>query len=167
MLHFTGYYFVYYSLNNQIEKSWQTRFEENNFEKLDLREMTLDISFPYLSDQKEFILVDEQMEINGKVYRIVKKRYHQGRLDIVYINDLEKEDLNSVYADWKKDLSDKNSTTTSQFSFNLSISYCYYSNTLSFQPLQTEKANSDHPSLYVNLFNSIYLDITVPPPKFS
>ncbi len=163
-LHLAGYLIIFRHEAMQLEERWQSRFIANDFENLSLEQMTLDISFPYLADQEDFVLVDEEMEIDSKVFRIVKKRYHNNQLEIVYVNDHDKEDLNDSINDWQKEANSDKSTSGSQI--NLNISYQYYSNDNAFNPI-VNTIKLTHSYLYINLFNSIELDVTSPPPNFS
>ncbi len=167
-LHFGGYYFIYFSKSQLLENQWQSRLINNDFDQLTLQHTSLKIEFPYLLDQDEYVLVDEEMEVDGKTYRIIKKRYHQGTLDIIYVNDKEKEDLNTSLDEWNNDLTNKDTSSQNNTNIQTSFQYQYYLDTFKFQTHIYYQNIDNYNSIYPpDLFKSIFLDLVSPPPKFS
>jgi len=166
-LHHVGYYFAYVALDNRIEDSWQVMFESNDFQEKYLQKMSLPITFPYLTDQAEFIDVDEQMEIGGEFYRIVKKKYTQDTLHLVYVNDIEKKDIHEFYEKWVNNVADNDENTQNRISLNHLLDKQYFSNDFQFELLPSTFNVANHHSFYLDNYLQNYLTIPYPPPKIS
>lgn len=166
-LHYVGFYFAFVALHQRIENVWESRFEKNNFENTQLQEIALPITFPYMHDQSEYVNVDETMQIDGKIYRIVQKRYVQDTLHLIYVNDKAKEDVTSLYHKWLDNLQDKNQTTQGKIALNTVIDKLYVGLEYDFSLQGIDNFVINHRTLYINNFQDIYLETIAPPPKFS
>ena len=166
-LHYAGYYFTFHVLNKQLEDSWRTQYERNQFEDEHFQEMTIPISFPYLHEQTEYVNVDELMEIDGKIYRILKKKYEKGNLHLVYINDKEKEGVESLFQKWLADMNQNNKSTQNNGNLNHSFDKQYFSQLFDFSLNMTPIFNINHNTPYLDSFRDVYLETLIPPPKQS
>jgi hypothetical protein len=70
------------------------------------------LSVAYMPDQEDFRESNASFEKDGRHYRIIKQRYKKDTLEIVYVPDIEKNQLQNLLAEWAKNLSPKHSEGT-------------------------------------------------------
>ena len=167
-LHLAGYYFILMGMKKQNEADWQSHVIKDNFDDYHLLTKSIPITFPYQTDQKEFQTVDEKIELDGKIYRIVKKKYAEDTLHIVYLNDQKEEDIQKEL-DHLSDQMDQNemegsAKRTQNILLRMVISPYIYQDYV-FAPIATDASNINHHSFYSTLYQRVFLSIPVPPPK--
>ncbi|WP_194777258.1 hypothetical protein [Pararhodonellum marinum] len=100
LYHF-GYYVFYFSYQYKIEHTWQAKvFDENPDFSQKERLMEIPLSLPYASDQEDFKATNTSFEKNGEYYRVVKQRYANDTLQIIYIPDTAKNRLDQSVRQW-------------------------------------------------------------------
>ena len=162
-----GYYFVYLALTHKNENAWKSKVVLGDFRTENIQSRSIPISFPYLADQKEYQTVDERVKLEGKVYRIIKKRYANDTLHIMYINDYAREKIESGFTKWVSRMLKNNSssdTKTVQFTFNFPDQQ-YFRSDFTFRALSSSTNNCDRQDHYSAYFKDIYPNIPSPPPK--
>jgi len=167
ILHYAGYYFIFVALENQHESDWQARLIRNDFNSESLQSASIPISFPYQVDQIEYQIVDESIELEGKHYRIIKKRYAQDTLHIVYVNDHKSEKIQNDLKDWANQLAqnDQNSQNKDTQNYIRMVDYQYLLPDYVFHPIvSNDKEKSNH-ELNSRVFNQVFISIPSPPPK--
>ncbi|HLT06384.1 MAG TPA: hypothetical protein VK014_02600 [Cyclobacteriaceae bacterium] len=96
-----GYYFFYFSYRYKIESEWKsttvhtfdTEFDKENLIKIPLH-------IPYMVEQEDFHTTNTSFVQDGTSYRIVKQRYVQDTLQIVYVPDVALTKLDQTIKGW-------------------------------------------------------------------
>ena len=99
LYHF-GYYVAYFSLNVQIEKNWLEKIYNDQTDGLVERMLEIPMSLPYMADQEEFSSTNTLFEKDGQFFRAIKQRYVKDTLQIVYVPDSAKRNLNVTIKQW-------------------------------------------------------------------
>jgi len=165
-LYHMGSYFIYVTLKHQNNLEWQSKFIQNDFDNSQLQAASIPISFPYQPDQTEYQIVDESVELNGVIYRIVKKRYAQDTLHIVYVNDHATKKIETDYKKWVKQLAQHDSQQTANNAQNLRIlDHQYIRSEYSYRPLTIFFEQQSYVQYLQTEYVQTYLTVPVPPPK--
>lgn len=95
-----GYYGFYLALTHQLDQQWHTKVYEDNLTGEKLLHASIPLSIPYQPDQTEYKPVSAKLEIDGNYYRIVRQKYVQDTLHVIYINDTVQKELKQSFNDW-------------------------------------------------------------------
>ena len=128
-------------------------------------EKSIPISFAYQPDQDEFQPVMQSIEIFGRYYRIIKQRYAKDTLHIMYVADIQREDMHKSLKDWIHTISQSSQDRKTTIKDGLEKNYLLYS--LEFLPINGYTDNPAYQFSFVPdlLFNPA--DVLKPPPRFS
>ncbi|MDF9796982.1 hypothetical protein OKW21_002245 [Catalinimonas alkaloidigena] len=101
-LYHLGYYGFYLALSHQLDKQWNNKVysEYLTLTAEELKHTSIPLSIPYQPDQQHYEPHSGKVEINGQYYRIVKQRYAQDTLHILYVNDSLQTDLDASVDEW-------------------------------------------------------------------
>jgi hypothetical protein len=103
LYHF-GYYVAYFSFRLQIENNWSEKIYSENQDGLEERIMEIPLSIPYMADEEEFRTTNTSFQKDGQYYRVIKQRYINDTLQIVYVPDSAKKNLDSTIKQWVSSL---------------------------------------------------------------
>lgn len=95
-----GYYFFYFSYRYKIENDWTTNTFSPDREFNEEQMIKIPVHIPYLTDQEDFYASNTSFEKNGASYRIVKQRYVQDTLQVVYVPDIALNKLDHTIRGW-------------------------------------------------------------------
>ncbi|MFM8362104.1 MAG: hypothetical protein ACKOA4_05345 [Haliscomenobacter sp.] len=161
-----GYYASYFSKKAQVEKVWFERIYGGSAAELPEMSIEIPLSVAYMPDQEDFRESNASFEKEGRHYRIIKQRYKKDTLEIVYVPDVEKNQLQSLVAEWAKSLSSKHSEGTTGLSA-LKAPFQEYDQMehglpeYAFRPM----GKRTRPALAPNDASSAALDASCPPPE--
>lgn len=101
-----GYYLFYFSYKYKVESDWVVSLHtaDRAFNKEHLIKIPLII--PYMPDQEDFHNTNTSFRKNGKTYRVVKQRYVQDTLQVVYVPDTALNKLDQTIKGWIATLTD-------------------------------------------------------------
>jgi hypothetical protein len=165
LFYHAGYYGFYINALYQLESSWNLKIEKGDLPENLLQTKSIFISFPYQPDQPDYLPVSEKLELEGRYYRVVKQRYAQDTLHIVYINDIEREQLKLSFNDWIQTITQKPVSKEGKqiILTNLTKNYLPIHFGCSFNSLFSD--NPIHFKNYYFSFKSPFLKIPTPPPQ--
>jgi len=168
LFHNLGFFIVYVSIIKQQEKEWSMKVVENNFTSTQYEMASIPISLPYQPDQKEFTDVNENIELNGNFYRIVKKRYEKDTMHIVFINDQTNDKINKQFAGWADDTGNRDfNTTSNENRVNIPVvDYQYLLSDFTFTSVPGAQVKSKTFSISQGHADQIVLNIPSPPPEY-
>ncbi|MEK6478782.1 hypothetical protein WJR50_14645 [Catalinimonas sp. 4WD22] len=99
-LYHLGYYGFYLAISHQLDQQWNAKVYDDHLMDEDLLHTSIPLSIPYQPDQQEYEPHSGKLEIDGNYYRIVKQRYAQDTLHIVYVNDTLQTELDASVNEW-------------------------------------------------------------------
>ncbi len=99
LYHF-GYYGVYYSFNLQIENNWIEKIYSEHDAYLEEKLMEIPLAIPYMADEENFRPTNTTFEIDGQQFRAIKQRYVKDTLQVVYVADTAKKNLENTIQQW-------------------------------------------------------------------
>lgn len=103
LYHF-GYYAAYFSFRLQIENHWSEKIYSANQNSLEERMMEIPLSIPYMADEEGFRATNTSFQKDGQYYRVIKQRYINDTLQMVYVPDSAKKNLESTIKQWVSSL---------------------------------------------------------------
>lgn len=98
LYHF-GYYAFYFSYRAQLEANW-LRWLSAGDSNLDERIMSIPLSIPYVEDMEEFHPANTTFEKDGQHYRAIKQRYVGDEIQVVYVPDTARRNLDYTFKLW-------------------------------------------------------------------
>lgn len=99
-LYHLGYYGFYLAITHQFDQQWHTKVYEDKLIGEELLHAAIPLSIPYQPDQPEYKPVSAKLEIDGNYYRIVRQKYVQDTLHVIYVNDIVQQDLKQSMNEW-------------------------------------------------------------------
>ncbi|CAN5589176.1 hypothetical protein BH23BAC1_BH23BAC1_49710 [soil metagenome] len=165
LFYHAGYYGLYINALYQLESSWNFKIESGDLPENLLQTKTIAVTFPYQPDQQEFQPVSEKLEIEGKFYRIVKQKYAKDTLHIVYVNDLEREQIQSSFNEWIQSMTQKSVSKDGKQIVLTILTKNYLSIYFYFNFDTILSADLIHFTSYHSSFQLPILNIPTPPPK--
>lgn len=101
-----GYYFFYFSYKYKIENDWTAHAFASDREFNEEQMIKIPVHIPYMTDQENFSAINTPFIKNGTSYRIVKQRYVQDTLQVVYVPDVALNRLDQTIKGWINALTD-------------------------------------------------------------
>ncbi|WP_192350432.1 hypothetical protein [Algoriphagus sp. Y33] len=106
-LYYFGYLIYYYTFQHSINRDWEESIWEEMYDDSDTEMMEIPLSLPYMANQESFQTTNLAMEVDGKFLRVVKQRYQNDTLQLVYIIDHQQQQLENQVTDWIRSISDQ------------------------------------------------------------
>ncbi|RZS95755.1 hypothetical protein [Cecembia calidifontis] len=103
LYHF-GYYVAYFSFHIQIENNWADKIYSDQQEGWEERILEIPMSLPYMPDEEDFRTTNTRFEKNGQYFRAIKQRYVKDTLQIFYVPDTAKSNLDKTIKQWVSSL---------------------------------------------------------------
>ena len=169
LIHNLGFFLVLNSIRHEQRSKFSAKISQQDFDSSQLKAAAIPISFPYQHDEKEFTDVNETMELNGTLYHIVKKRYENNMLHIVYVDEQVSKKVKEEFDHWKNKAQNEHPTapnSTDQNNVLRTLDYQYLLSEFRFDTVNadmTKDLNFCNPSQNVS---SVFLGVFTPPPKF-
>lgn len=101
-----GYYLFYFSYRYKIENDWTTSTYSSEREFDEEQLIKIPVHIPYLEDQEDFYTTNTSFVKNGASYRVVKQRYLQDTLQVVYVPDIALNRLDQTVKGWVASLTE-------------------------------------------------------------
>ncbi len=95
---------AYFSFRLRIENHWSEKIYSANQSEFEERIMEIPLSIPYMADEDEFRTTNTSFQKDGQYYRVIKQRYINDTLQIVYVPDSAKKNLDSTIKQWVSSL---------------------------------------------------------------
>jgi hypothetical protein len=106
LLNVMGYYAVLLGIKYQNARNLTTRFDNDNYDKLQEITLRVPITVPYYQDTN-FERVDGEIEHNGEFYRLVKQKLAKDTLYIVCVKDVKSKQIKQALSDYVKTFTDQ------------------------------------------------------------
>lgn len=165
LLNVLGYYGILMGLKRKHTQTLLAKFDEDDYARQHEVIIKVPITIPYATDSKEYVRVDGEFEYNGEVYRIVKQKLQSDTLHIVCFKDFTSKALKQTLTDYVKSFTDKPSSEKNQTKVLQNLIKDFMAATISLQPINTGWNYELYPSCISNVFQSISIPLTSPPPQ--
>lgn len=165
LFHF-GYYAVYLSANVSLERNWMDQLYGE--QQLQLEEQLLEIPLkaPYMANQDEFQVANTRFEKDGQYFRVIKQRYQNDTLQVVYVPDTDRKVLDVTIKKWISALAE-DQLPQDQETSNLGMQFAKdYLGTglLSFEGISSPKFTSEIGFIF-STYLSPSFSLDSPPPQ--
>ena len=163
-----GYYFFYFSYKYKIENDWTAHTDASDCEFNEEQMIKIPVHIPYMTDQENFSVTNTSFIKNGASYRIVKQRYVQDKLQVVYVPDVALNRLDQAIKSWITALTDEIDPEASNGQIIPKNSITDYLQPFSFIYFKSQAADKAPVGEFVfrNYF-IIHIELPDPPPKLS
>jgi hypothetical protein len=82
-----GYRAFFYYQQQQSTAAIESKIDHENYDDAELMTVRVNLNMPYQAQQTEFERVDGQIEVNGILYKYVKRKIENGQLVLLCIRD--------------------------------------------------------------------------------
>jgi hypothetical protein len=106
LFNWVGYRLVSYYLQQRADRSIEATINNLKYHESQLVEMRVPLNMPYQNDQPEFEPVDGEIEIDGQIYKYVKRKVEKGELVLMCLPHTNKEKLREARDDFFKMVND-------------------------------------------------------------
>ncbi|MEJ1240051.1 hypothetical protein WBG78_18065 [Chryseolinea sp. T2] len=106
-----GYYFVYFGLSIQANKSLISRIDAHDYSVDQTLTLKIPFTLPYWTDKEQFERVDGDFEYQGQFYKLVKQKLENDTLYVVCIKNQDKKQLFDSLTEYIKFSSDQPATS--------------------------------------------------------
>ncbi|MEP7144725.1 MAG: hypothetical protein ABI707_17715 [Ferruginibacter sp.] len=101
-----GYRVLFYFAQQQSDISIEKNLDANQYNEEDLITIKIPMSIPYQIERKDFERFDGEVNLNGKMYRYVKRKVCDGNLILLCLPDHNKMHLETAKNDLFKKAND-------------------------------------------------------------
>ncbi len=166
-----GYNLVVNYLQHKSDINLETLLDENQYDDSQLIELKIPTHLPYQTSWASFERYDGEVEMNGLLYKYVKRKVANDTLYLMCIPNTKKMNLETARDDFFKNTNDLSQNTSSKKSDNskssafknLMSEYDAYSFILNLNVRERSSGNS-HNTFQVNtLFTSAHISPEQPP----
>lgn len=106
LFNLVGYRMYFSYVQTKAEVQLQVSLENNNYNDEDLITIKVPLSMPYQTLQSGFERVEGEIEIDGKIYKYVKRKIVDGEMLLMCLPDQNKMHLESAKNDFFKSAND-------------------------------------------------------------
>ena len=118
LFNLVGYRYWFNYAQQQSDKQLESSLDNHQYNDADLIAITVPLSMPYQTVQSDFERVDGEMNVNGKIYKYVKRKIVDGQMILMCLPDQSKMNLQSAKNDFFKSTNDIAQNNTSKKSDN-------------------------------------------------
>src|SRR5690606_12086332 len=151
-----------------IEEDWTTEILKGDLNHLNGSMVEIPLNVPYMSDQPEFQSANLSFQENGIKFRVVKQRYIQDTLQLIFVPDLSLNKLDQILKGWMgtsidglNQIPDSNQALLKNF---IKDYFCPESSIKFYSQISYFHRNE---GFLVNFYQKVYIDLTSPPPEIS
>jgi hypothetical protein len=101
-----GYRALFYFAEKRADASLEARLDNDLYKENDLVTLKIPLFNPYQVEQKTFERVDGEININGKIFKYVKRKVSDGNLILLCIADDHKNVLKKAKSDYENAAND-------------------------------------------------------------
>jgi hypothetical protein len=95
-----GYRALFYYAENKADASMQARLDKDQYDENELVALQIPIYNPYQIEQKTYERVNGEINMNGKIFRYVKRKVSDGNIILLCIADNHKMVLKKAKSDY-------------------------------------------------------------------
>lgn len=157
---------AYFSFRLQIENHWSEKIYSENQGEFEERIMEIPLSIPYMADEEEFRATNTSFQKDGQYYRVIKQRYINDTLQIVYVPDSAKRNLDSTIKQWVSSLVQDELPDSGSNSLLVKIFVKDYTQPINEFDFSVSIANDNKYNGFVFLtYQNQDINLTTPPPE--
>jgi len=166
LLNILGYYGVFLGLEYRNNIAMTRSFDRGGYDESNTVTISLPLSLPYMTDNKDFERVDGLFEHEGEFYRLVKQKYSNDTLTVVCIKDVENKRIHEALSKYVKTFTDKASDQQQNSKLSISFIKDYYFTPFSLKSVSDGWQSDVTINLYCrNLIPSFVASIVHPPER--
>jgi hypothetical protein len=97
-----GYRLLFYYAQQKSDANYNALLDKEEYNESDLITLKVDLNMPYQTERADFERVDGEIDVNGIIYKYVKRKIHHGQLVLLCLPDQQKMKLQSAREDFFK-----------------------------------------------------------------
>lgn len=101
-----GYRLWFYFEQQRSDKNIEILLDKEQYNEAELITIRMPLSVPYQSDTRNFERVSGEINVNGKIYKYVKRKVENGELVLLCLPDKNKMQLEKARQDFFKNTND-------------------------------------------------------------
>ena len=95
LFNLAGYRLFFNYLQQKSDAQYEYSLDNNSYDESNMLTVKVDLDMPYLAENTSFERVDGEITVDGKIYKYVKRKIHNGQLVLLCLPDEKKTRLRS------------------------------------------------------------------------
>jgi hypothetical protein len=95
LFNLAGYRLFFNYLQEKADAKYELSLDGNTYDESQMITLKVDLDMPYLPDNTGYERVDGEITVDGKIYKYVKRKIHNGQLVLLCLPDEKKTKLRS------------------------------------------------------------------------
>lgn len=100
LLYHIGYYGFYLIASYQLDNQWHAKTYQDKLNEENLLYTAIPLAVPYQNNQTEYVPASGKVEVDGNFYRVVRQRYANDTLHVMYVQDALQKELQQSVDKW-------------------------------------------------------------------
>lgn len=100
LLYHIGYYGFYLLASYQLDNHWHAKTYQDELDEENLLYTAIPLAVPYQVNQTEYVPASGKVEVEGDFYRVVRQRYANDTLHVIYVPDILQIELQQSVDKW-------------------------------------------------------------------
>ncbi len=96
LFNFIGYRLFFYYVQEKSNAQYELSLDRNQYDESQLIAITVSLDMPYQVENTDYERVDGEVNVEGRIYKYVKRRVVNGQLELLCIPDHSKMKLQSA-----------------------------------------------------------------------
>ena len=169
LFNWVGYKLFSAYMESKSDVMIEARIEQNQFDESELITIKIPTNIPYYINSKEYERVDGEVNINGVVYKYVKRRVFNDSVELVCLPNAAKTNIQNASDEYYKLSAEAlNNSTKKSSNHNITVKFSIsdFSNDhlFAWHLISSEKLSSQSASSF-SVISSPYLDQLEKPPQ--
>lgn len=100
LLYHIGYYGFYLLASYQLDNHWHAKTYQDELDEEHLLHTAIPLAVPYQVNQTEYVPTGGKVEVDGNFYRVVRQKYANDTLHVMYVPDMLQKELQQSVDKW-------------------------------------------------------------------
>jgi hypothetical protein len=96
LFNLAGYRLFFHYVQQKADTQYEYALDRNDYDESKMITVKVDLEMPYLAENTNFERVDGEISVDGKIYKYVKRKIHNGQLVLLCLADEKKTKLKSA-----------------------------------------------------------------------
>jgi hypothetical protein len=95
LFNLAGYRLFFHYIQKKADVQYELSLNNNVYDESQMITLKVDLNMPYVADNTQFERVDGEITVDGKIFKYVKRKIHNGQLVLLCLPDEKKTKLRS------------------------------------------------------------------------
>lgn len=96
LFNLAGYRLVFHYIQKEADVQYELSLDNEVYDESQMMTLKVDLNMPYLAQNTSFERIDGEISVDGKIFKYVKRKIHNGQLVLLCLPDEKKTKLRSA-----------------------------------------------------------------------